>query len=282
MADDWTRLEVEAAVATYFEMLTKELGSESFNKTTYRKALSRQLNARSDGSIERKHQNISAIMIEIGQPYISGYKPLGNYQSLLRQVVIDRLLGSGRLRQAIHDSVTAPSPRIVADDVLRRVEGPPKFAASKDPELFRDAIRVGHLPMVNFLEREARNTSLGRAGEEFVVRFEQARLRSLRQEELARRVEHVAITVGDGEGFDVRSFDRDGSDRLIEVKTTAYGKQTPFFVSRNEVAVSRGRDDDFHLYRLFQFRRDPRLYMIQGALDRTCRLDPVQYRARPV
>ncbi len=281
MADDWTRLEVEAAVATYFEMLTKELGSESFNKTEYRRALSRQLNARSDTSIERKHQNISAIMIELGLPYVFGYKPLGKYQQLLRQVIVVRLQDSGNLRQAVHESVTAPAPKVVVDDVLHRVERPPAFVASKDSELLRDAIRVRHLPMVNFLEREARNISLGRAGEEFVVRFEQARLRSLRRDELAKRVEHVAITVGDGEGFDIRSFDGDGSDRLIEVKTTAYGKQTPFFVSRNEVAVSRGRDDDFHLYRLFQFRRDPRMYMIQGALDRTCRLDPVQYRARP-
>jgi len=55
----------------------------------------------------------------------------------------------------------------------------------------------------------------------------------LGNDKLAERIEHIALTEGDGIGYDIRSFERDGSDRFIEVKTTAYGKQTPFFVSRN-------------------------------------------------
>ncbi|WP_242541974.1 protein NO VEIN domain-containing protein [Leptolyngbya sp. Cla-17] len=35
------------------------------------------------------------------------------------------------------------------------------------------------------------------------------------------------------------TFEADGRDRFIEVKTTAYGKQVPFFVSQNEVMVPR-------------------------------------------
>jgi hypothetical protein len=281
VADSWTRLEVEAAVAAYFEMLTKELRSESINKTTYRRSLSRRLDSRSDGSIERKHQNISAIMIELGLPYINGYKPLSNYQSLLRQVVVDRLQDAGMLRAAAEASATAPAPFPVTDDILGRVEEPPlptKIPATGD---VREVMRVAPARFVNYLERESRNASLGRAGEEFVVQFERMRLRSLGMDQLAARVEHVSLTVGDGEGFDVLSFDVNGSDRLIEVKTTAYGKQTPFFVSRNEVGVSRDRRDAFHLYRLFQFRRDPRMYMVRGALDLSCRLDAIQYSALP-
>ena len=37
---------------------------------------------------------------------------------------------------------------------------------------------------------------------------------------------------------------------------------------------------DYHLYRLFRFRADPRLYGLKGALSDTCLLDPVQYSAR--
>ncbi|MBK9014392.1 MAG: hypothetical protein IPM82_10040 [Saprospiraceae bacterium] len=41
--------------------------------------------------MEFKHQNISAILIELGQPYLKGYAPRYNYQTLLKEVVIDWL-----------------------------------------------------------------------------------------------------------------------------------------------------------------------------------------------
>jgi len=79
----------------------------------------------------------------------------------------------------------------------------------------------------------------------------------------------------------VPDFEENGSDRLIEVKTTAYGKQTPFFVTRNELSVSRDRDRAFQLYRLFCFRQDPRRYILPGALSRSCHLEACEYLAHP-
>ena len=76
MPDDWSPHEVEAAVADYFDMLAKELRSEPFNKAQHNRHLQTLLADRPRGSIERKHQNISAILIELGYPYIDGYKPL--------------------------------------------------------------------------------------------------------------------------------------------------------------------------------------------------------------
>ena len=43
---DWSRLEVEAAVSDYFEMLTKELRGESFNKAEHNRDLRRSFVAR--------------------------------------------------------------------------------------------------------------------------------------------------------------------------------------------------------------------------------------------
>jgi hypothetical protein len=63
---------------------------ESHNKSAHRRALSGKLDGRSDGSIGRKHQ-ISAILIELGYPYIVGYKPLCNCQNLLAEVVAPRV-----------------------------------------------------------------------------------------------------------------------------------------------------------------------------------------------
>ena len=101
-----------------------------------------------------------------------------------------------------------------------------------------------------------------------------------RQGRLAQRVERVSATRGDGLGYDILSFETSGADRLIEVKTTAYGQETPFFVSRNELAFSREQGTSYHLYRVFTFRKSPKLYTRQGALDRGFTLDPETYKAR--
>jgi hypothetical protein len=41
------------------------------------------------------------------------------------------------------------------------------------------------------------------------------------------------------------------------VKTTCFGKETPFFITRSEVELSRTEAGLFHLYRLFEFGGNP-------------------------
>jgi hypothetical protein len=280
MAMPWSRLECEATVADYVEMLKAELEHRPYNKTAHRRLLVEQLQHRSDTAIERKHQNISAILIEFGYPYINGYKPLGNYQGLLAQVVEERVEVDAMLAAVVQQAVEAPAAMPPADDILSRQDEAPhseEFVYPLIKQIKIDAPR----PRVNYLEREARNVSLGRAGEEFALRFERERLTRIGRGDLMERLEHTAVERGDGAGFDIHSYERDGTDRFIEVKTTAYGKQTPFFVTRNEVAVSRYARDRYHVYRLFRFRDDPRLYSVHGALTQICSLQPVQYAARP-
>ena len=133
---------------------------------------------------------------------------------------------------------------------------------------------------VNYVEREANNRALGEAGEEFVLNSERARLIRESRESLAEKIEHVSRTQGDGAGFDILSYERSGADRLIEVKTTKYGRDTPFFVSRNEVDVSQARSGAYQLYRIFDFRRSPRLFTLAGPLSSTCELEAASFRAQ--
>ena len=63
-------------------MLARELRGETFNKAAHNRALRQHLDDRSRGAVERKHQNVSAVLIALGFPYIDGYKPLGNVQGL--------------------------------------------------------------------------------------------------------------------------------------------------------------------------------------------------------
>lgn len=281
MADDWSREEVEAAVSDYFDMLAMELREEPFNKAEQNRNLQKLLNGRTKGAIEKKHQNISAVLIELGYPYIDGYKPLPNYQRLLRNVIEERLAGAVNLQQAAAAAVeTEVSEAPHVDDVLSILVEPP----SQEPEsrLLYDKPSPMRKPVRrNYLEIESRNRSLGQAGEKLVIEFEQQRLWRAGKKDLANRIEYVANTQGDHLGFDISSFELDGRDRLIEVKTTRFGALTPFFASRNEVGVSESRNEHYQLYRLYNFTRQPKMFTLGGSLRETCRLEPIQFSALP-
>jgi hypothetical protein len=281
VSDNWSREEVEAAVGDYLDMLAKELRGEPFNKAEHNRALLRMLNTRTRGSIERKHQNISAILIESGYPYVEGYKPLGNYQELLRVVVEGRLSVSPGIESVVADVVEKAVVGIPNVDDLLAIEVDPPAREEKGMRT-REQPRSPRIPMRrNYLELESKNSSLGRAGEELAVRFEQERLRRIGKPRLAANVQSVALTLGDHLGYDILSFERDGRERLIEVKTTRFGVWTPFFASRKEVNVSEQRAEQYQLYRIFAFDAQPRLFSLPGSLRRSCRLDPYTYSAEP-
>jgi hypothetical protein len=132
---------------------------------------------------------------------------------------------------------------------------------------------------VNYLAREAANSVLGRAGEEFVLNFERARLIAKGKDKLAEKVEHVSVTCGDGAGFDVRSYNLQGTERFIEVKTTRYGIDTPFFITPNEVRFSDAHAGNYQLYRVFHFERIPKLFCRPGRVRDHWALSPSQYIA---
>ena len=68
-----------------------------------------------------KHQNIIAVMIELGLPYIEGYKPAKNYQDLLLDVVRERVLGAKGLLTAVREEVERPAQVPTVEDILSRM-----------------------------------------------------------------------------------------------------------------------------------------------------------------
>jgi hypothetical protein len=279
MPEAWSPEEVAATVADYFVMLEHEFRGEPFNKSEQNRRLQAILRNRSEGAIEFKHCNISAILIEIGFPYVDGYKPRGNYQQLLKDEVsayIDLRPDIVALAQAIVDApIVDFSEPLSIDDIF--VPAPSRDRSHATYERRRPSFPI--LRNVNYLEREARNSSLGLAGEKFVLDVEHRRLWELGLRSLAERIEHVAQTQGDGLGYDIVSYDEDGRERLIEVKTTAFGSMTPFFASAREVSLSDTREE-FRLYRVFKFRDTPRIFSLPGPLRESCTLDAVHFRAR--
>lgn len=280
MGEDWLPWEVEIIVEDYLSMLQSELRGEPFNKAEHRRNLLKLLPARNDGGVEFKHQNISAVLIEMGYPYVNGYKPARNFQrSLLPEIVERRVYAMPELSGMVSKLVQQPAePATKVDDLLSILVDPPR--QKKKEALYESSPASRVRARRNYLEQEARNQSLGRAGEELVLEFEHQRLWRAGQKLLAERIEHVAAKA-DGHGFDILSFETDGRERLVEVKTTRFGQMTPFFASNNEVEVSDKRSVEYHVYRLFDFSKSPRLFMLNGSMRSTCTLEAVQYRAMP-
>jgi len=281
MANNWSNSEVEAAVEDYFNMLRLELSGQKYNKTEHRRALIEQLDNRTNGSIELKHQNISAVLIEMGIPYIDGYKPRFNYQRSLLPLAITYYLERNPGIQLLfeRDSDVIPSVVPTVEDFLTALEQPPAPIERKERAIAEPKI-IYNPGGVNYLEREARNQLLGDAGEQFVINFERARLIRSGKDSLADQIEQISVTVGPSAGYDIRSFEDNGSDRFIEAKTTKYGKNTPFFVTPNELRFSQQNPSRYFLYRIFKFRATPRLFALQGNLEERCILEPSEYMAR--
>src|SRR6185437_11096406 len=124
MPNDWSREEVEATVADYLAMLSAELTGVPYNKAMHRRELMKLLNNRSEQAIEFKHANISAVLIDLGFPYIAGYKPRSNYQQLLYDVVSDRLAENPRLLNVAAADAVLPIVVPEADDILSVLTSP--------------------------------------------------------------------------------------------------------------------------------------------------------------
>ncbi len=276
---DWSRVEVEACVADYLRMLTLELNGQHYSKTEHANALLPKLDGRSRGSLEFKHCNISAALLDLGYPAIKGYKRRDNYQALLEEVVELQAQSNIALQDAAQAAVIRPAVDAALKDAAK-VWVPPPTPATRIGEAPATYVARFSAARRDYLAQEARNRSLGRAGELFVMQIEARRLHDAGKKALSERIEHVAATQGDGLGFDVLSFDESGRERLIEVKTTAFGELTPFFVSRNELARSEADAERYHVYRLFDFRDQPRLFDLPGAIAGRCQLEAVTYLAR--
>ncbi len=273
---DWSQIEVEATVADYLHMLVLELSGQSYNKSAHRRALLTKLNSRSEAAVELKHQNISAILRDLGFPWITGYKPRGHFQALLRNVVEVKISQNKLVDEAALMATTSPAAAPLLDDLSKVLVESPKLATElKEPE--PHPYYSASPKKRDYIEREARNISLGKAGEEFALHFEHFRLHQLGQKKLAEKVEHVSATKGDGLGYDILSFDADGRERYIEVKTTAFSKETPFFISRGEIQFAKDHKEQFHLYRLFEFRKDPKLFDLPGAVESHCLVNPISF-----
>lgn len=131
--------------------------------------------------------------------------------------------------------------------------------------------------------RQKSSKHIGDRGERIVFALEKRRLIAAGKSKLAEDVDHVADRE-DGLGFDILSFDEDGTERPIEVKaTTAPNLQNGFFISANELEKSADLAN-YHLYIVFSaLSKAPRVFIMKkpDLHGQAFVLQPINYLVTP-
>jgi len=265
---DWSDEELAFITADYFSMLRSELNGADYNKSAHRRSLIDRI-GRTEGSVERKHQNISAVLNELALPTISGYKPLPNFQKSIIDA-IDRYL-------TLNPQNLNPEPFAEGFNETPSLFTEP--APILGPAPYRNEELARLVRKFDPVERDFKNRSLGKAGEALVFAFERQQLIEHGRADLARKVRWVSQEDGDGAGYDIRSYDPKGAERLLEVKTTNGLQTTPFYLTRNELSFSNERRQEFRICRLYDFSKQPKMFELEPPIEKLVRLEPISFSA---
>lgn len=277
----WNGYELNLIVRRYLELYVRFASGESLVKEHAYRELSDELKVRSVSSVALKMSNISSVMLGLGWLPIPGLGPMPHIQNALIDHVSRGIANLENLDEAAARLVTQKPVDFNVEVEL----------AEKIPRILRlDESYESHISMNakrDYIELEARNMKLGLAGEVAILEYEEKRLRRLGAVRLANRIEHVSTTDGDGLGYDIHSFEVNGRDKLIEVKTTTGSNVVPFYITRNELRVSQEFSELYCLSRVYDYpvaqtrRRKVKVYELNGSLDETCDLKSESYRAVP-
>lgn len=269
----WSDEENDLIVADYFAMLSDEIACRSYNKAQHRRDLKPLLQSRSDGSIEFKHQNISAVLKGLGESWISGYKPAFNFQMNLVDATARWFAAHPTWLEKTTDANTNGM-----SEVGQIWVGPSPLLSNQPPP--QELEQMLHIAKkFDVAGRDERNKILGRAGEQKVLDYEKFILRAAGRYDLAKKVHWVSEEDGDGAGYDIASYTTEGQERLIEVKTTNGWERTPFFISRNELEVADERRANWCLFRLWNFSREPKAFELYPPLESHVSLMPTTFQA---
>lgn len=269
---------IRARVRAYFSMLEGELRGRNHRHRVFARNNAND----DDGATETAYRQIAAVLVEQALPFHSAYRPLPQFPAHIRDAVASYIRNHPELLRLMESDVDKPAGMVPdlagreLDEIGSRAPEPGDI-----PEIGADVATGTAISGIDFLAREQRNHSLAWAGELFVVQYEIARLRESGADVYADAIEHVSAEQGAGGGFDIHSYDADGRDRYIKVKTTRYRREAPFLITANEIAMAATHREHFWLYRVFGFREFPRLYGVNGSLHDRFRLEPTAYRATP-
>ena len=117
--------------------------------------------------------------------------------------------------------------------------------------------RLADLSPEEFEAIRRRCVEIGDRGEYFVFQYEKRRLRKAGKSAFSMKVDWISRRAI-GRGYDIKSYEDDGSPRLIEVKATT-GKGMTFLMSDKEWRVASREKAAYYIYRIVNVDTTPTL-----------------------
>ena len=196
---------------------------------------------------------------------------------LIMDVVKDYNLNHDEILQDIDDnkSLKVEEKDIIdRSKVILREETPPS-----ESNIQKQKRKKVYSSKIDYVSKAKQDQEKGLYAEELVYHYEKQHLKKQGQTDLANNVKWVAKEA-DGYGYDILSFDLDGTEKYIEVKSTSLGKNTPFDITKNEVETSNKYKNQYWIYRLYHIDQAlPHFYKFQGEIEKHFFIEPTSYKA---
>lgn len=125
---------------------------------------------------------------------------------------------------------------------------------------------------------------LGDRGEDIVKDFEIDRLKKAGKNKLAKKVERVSLK-SDSYGYDILSFNEDGTERHIEVKATQSKVGTVnFFLTANELNTAKEEGEKYYIYIVYEIStKNPKVWILKNPFNSESpgiKIVPVNFRVK--
>ena len=103
---------------------------------------------------------------------------------------------------------------------------------------------------------------VGRAGEEHVYKYEYKKLTDHGREDLAEKIVKQYEDLSFFPGYDIKSFNEDGEEIFIEVKSTVSKGKNHFEISDNEVLAAESLEGSYYIYQVTDALANPKISAI--------------------
>ena len=153
----------------------------------------------------------------------------------------------------------------------------PKFTKSKS-----NSNKIRTKEGINYSEQQAISQKIGDRGEELVLRNEIEKIKQWGlPDEILSKVRRVSLE-SDDYGFDILSFDKDGNERYLEVKTTkTNGKNFSFILTKNEFEQAKKYGNKYSFVIVFDILNNPHIWYMGNPFAEEpykVKIQPFQYR----
>ncbi|MCG8436311.1 MAG: DUF3883 domain-containing protein [Gammaproteobacteria bacterium] len=256
-----------ALVTSYFEILQKDITDQVSKKMQIAKENEEKLQSITDEERKQYYQQISALLMEIGMPFLDEYRPINGSSSAL-ELALKHFLEKNLKAISAMRKVSMHNDKAVPDeleDSKMHWVAPPKpldYRINGMPK----ALAALHADF-DFRAHEYQDTSLYKDAVKFAFAYEKRRLQEVGMKNAASEIERVDDALRELTGYDIASYNDDGSERHILVKPTYYGLYFPFYLTTAELEFAKQSKGDLFIYRIVNFATTRKLFVMREGLS---------------